>query len=87
MLMKTLPSREVQNNFGQVANMVIGGEEIVVTQYNRPTLMIVPYEIGKEAMRLYRAEQMVKFMKNMETNQEAEELTMEDINRLVHELR
>lgn len=85
--MKTLPSREVQNNFGQVANMVIGGEEIVVTQYNRPTLMIVPYEIGKEAMRLYRAEQMVRFMKNMETNQEAEELTMEDINRLVHELR
>lgn len=87
MLMKTLPSREVQNNFGQVANMVIGGEEIVVTQYNRPTLMIVPYEIGKEAMRLYRAEQMVKFMQGMETNKEAEELTMEDINRLVHELR
>jgi antitoxin (DNA-binding transcriptional repressor) of toxin-antitoxin stability system len=85
--MKTLPSREVQNNFGQVANMVIGGEEIVVTQYNRPTLMIVPYEIGKEAMRLYRAEQMVRFMKNMETNKEAEELTMEDINRLVHESR
>jgi antitoxin (DNA-binding transcriptional repressor) of toxin-antitoxin stability system len=67
--------------------MVIGGEEIVVTQYNRPTLMIVPYEIGKEAMRLYRAEQMVRFMKNMETNKEAEELTMEDINRLVHESR
>jgi antitoxin (DNA-binding transcriptional repressor) of toxin-antitoxin stability system len=87
MLMKTLPSREVQNNFGQVANMVIGGEEIVVTQYNRPTLMIIPYEIGKEAMRLYRAEQMVRFMKNMETNKEAEELTMEDINRLVHESR
>jgi antitoxin (DNA-binding transcriptional repressor) of toxin-antitoxin stability system len=85
--MKTLPSREVQNNFGQVANMVIGGEEVIVTQYNRPTLMIVSYEIGKEAMRLYRAEQMIRFMQSMETNKEAEELTMEDINRLVHELR
>lgn len=85
--MKTLPSREVQNNFGQVANMVIGGEEVIVTQYNRPTLMIVPYEIGKEAMRLYRAEQMTRFMQSMGINKEAEELTMEDINRLVHELR
>ena len=87
MQMKTLASREVQNNFGQVANLVIAGEEVVVTQYNRPTLMIVPYEVGKEAMRLYRAEQMVKFMQSMETSKEAEDLTMEDINRLVHELR
>ena len=85
--MKTLASREVQNNFGQVANMVIAGEEVVVTQYNRPTLMIVPYEIGKEAMRLYRAEQMERFMRGMDTNEAAEDLSMEDINRLVHELR
>jgi prevent-host-death family protein len=85
--MKTLASREVQNNFGQVANMVIAGEEVVVTQYNRPTLMIVPYEIGKEAMRLYRAEQMERFMRGMDTNKAAEDLSMEDINRLVHELR
>lgn len=85
--MKTLPSKEVQNNFGQVANMVLRGEEVVVTQYNRPTLMIVPYEIGKEAMRLYRAEQMIRFMKSMETSKEAEDLTIEEINRFVHELR
>jgi prevent-host-death family protein len=85
--MKTLASREVQNNFGQVANIVIAGEEVVVTQYNRPTLMIVPYEIGKEAMRLYRAEQMERLMRGMDTNKAAEDLSMEDINRLVHELR
>jgi len=87
MLMKTLPAREVQNKFGEVTNMVLRGEEIVVTQYKRPTLMILPYEIGKEAMRLYRAEQMIQFMKSMKTNEAAEELTMEEINRLVHELR
>ncbi len=87
MLMKTLPSRVVQNSFGEVSNMVLRGEEVVVTQYNKPTLMIVQYEIGKEAMKLYRAEQMIQFMKSMKTSQEAESLTMEDINRLVHELR
>ena len=87
MLVRTLPSREVQNKFGEVSNMVLRGEEVVVTQYNRPTLMILPYEVGKEAMRLYKAEQMIQFMKNMKTNAEAEALTMEDINALVHELR
>lgn len=85
--MKTLPAREVQNNFGQVTNTVLRGEEVVVTQYNKPTLMILPYEIGLEAMRLYKAEQMIRFMRSMKTNQTAEELTMEEINRLVHELR
>lgn len=85
--MKTLPAREVQNNFGQVTHTVLRGEEVVVTQYNKPTLMILPYEVGLEAMRLYRADRMIQFMKNMTTNDEAEKLTMEDINRLVHELR
>lgn len=87
MLVKTLPSREVQNKFGEVSNRVLSGEGIIVTQYNRPTLMILPYQVGKEAMRLYKAEQMVQFMKNMTTNADAEALTMEDINALVHELR
>lgn len=32
-------------------------------------------------------EQMIRVMKSMETNKEAEELTMEEINGLVHELR
>ncbi|MEZ5536276.1 MAG: hypothetical protein R3F02_11715 [Thiolinea sp.] len=85
--MKTLPSKEVQNRFGQVANMVLRGEDVVVTQYGQPTLMIVPYEVGTEAMRLYKAEQMKNFMQNMKTSDVAEDLSFEDINRMVHELR
>lgn len=85
--MKTLPSKEVQNRFGQVANMVLRGEDVVVTQYGEPTLMIVPYDVGTEAMRLYKAEQMKNFMQSMETNTAAEDLSFDDINRMVHELR
>lgn len=85
--MKTLPSKEVQNKFGQVANMVLRGEDVVVTQYGEPTLMIVPYDVGTEAMRLYRAEQMTRFMQNMETAKATEDLSFDDINRMVHELR
>ncbi len=85
--MKTLPSKEVQNRFGQVANMVLRGEDVVVTQYGEPTLMILPYDVGTEAMRLYKAEQMKQFMQGMKTSEAAEALSLEDINRMVHELR
>ncbi len=85
--MKTLPSKEVQNRFGQVANMVLRGEDVIVTQYGEPTLMIVPYDVGAEAMRLYKAEQMKNFMQSMETSEAAENLSFDDINRMVHELR
>ncbi len=85
--MKTLPSKEVQNRFGQVANMVLRGEDVVVTQYGEPTLMIVPYDVGAEAMRLYKAEQMKNFMQSMEASEAAENLSVDDINRMVHELR
>ena len=85
--MKTLPSKEVQNRFGQVANMVLRGEDVVVTQYGEPTLMIVPYDVGAEAMRLYKAEQMKNFMQSMETSEAAENLSADDINKMVHELR
>lgn len=85
--MKTLPSKEVQNRFGHVTNMVLRGEDVVVTQYGEPTLMIVPYDVGTEAMRLYKAEQMKNFMQSMETNKAAEDLSFDDINRMVHELR
>ena len=79
--------RQVQNRFGQVANMVLRGEDVVVTQYGEPTLMIVPYDVGTEAMRLYKAEQMKNFMQSMETSEAAESLSTQDINRMVHELR
>lgn len=82
-----LASREVQNSFGQVANMVLRGEDVVVTQYGRPTLAIVPYDVWKEAMRLYKVAQMKQYMDALKTNPEAEKLTLDDINKLVHELR
>ncbi len=85
--MKTLPIREVQHQFGQISHLVRSGEEVIVTQHKEPTLMILSYEVGKEAMRLYRAEQMIRFMQAMTTSPQADALTMEDINCLVHELR
>lgn len=43
--------------------------------------------IKQDITKIEAVEQMVQLMKNMKTNEEAEILTMEEINCLVHELR
>ena len=48
--MQTLPSVEVKNKFGKVARTVNQGEPVTVTQYGESTMMILPYQLAKEAM-------------------------------------
>ncbi len=86
--MKTLPSVEVQNKFGSIANIVKGGEPVAVTQYGTPTMMILPFELATEALREYNARRLANFMDAMPgANTDAPELTPEQISKLVHELR
>lgn len=86
--MKTLSSVEVQNKFGSIANIVKGGEPVAVTQYGTPTMMILPYALATEALREYNARRLAEFMDAMPpASQDAPELTLEELDRLVHELR
>ena len=86
--MKTLSSVEVQNKFGTIANIVKSGEPVAVTQYGTPTLMILPYSLAEQALRDYNARKLVELMDNMPpTHADAPNLTLEQFNELVHELR
>ena len=86
--MITMPSVGVQNKFGSVARTVGRGEPITVTQYGEPTMMILPYGMAQEALRLYASQKMIKLMEAMPpANAGAPDLSLEDINALVHELR
>lgn len=86
--MKTLSSVEVQNHFGSIANIVKSGEPVAVTQYGTPTLMILPYGLAAEALRDYNARKLAQFMDAMPSaNSDAPNLSIEQINQLVHELR
>jgi antitoxin (DNA-binding transcriptional repressor) of toxin-antitoxin stability system len=58
--MRTMPSVEVQNKFGAVANLVNSGEVVAVTQYGTPTIMILPYGLATEALRRYNARHLVQ---------------------------
>lgn len=86
--MQTITSVEVQNKFGSVANIVKSGEPVAVTQYGTPTMMILPFALASVALREYNAKRMVNFMQAMPAvNVGAPELSLADINALVHELR
>ena len=86
--MKTISSREVQNKFGSVANIVKGGEVVTVTQYGQATMMIPPFALGEEALRNVSARRCVNFLDALPpANTTVPDLTMEEINQLVHELR
>ena len=86
--MKTISSREVQNKFGSVANIVKGGEAVTVTQYGQPTMMILPFLVGEEALRNVSARRFVNFLDALpRANSTAPDLTMDEINQLVHDLR
>ena len=88
MTVLTMPSVTVQNRFGNVARTVGRGEFITVTQYGEPTMMILPYDIAQEALRVFNAQKMIKFMNEMPlANPEAPDLSLADINALVHEYR
>ena len=85
--MQTYTSRELQTRFGMVIDTA-KREPVTVTQYGRPAVMIVPYEIGQEAVRAHNAARFADFMAQMPpAKPDAPELTEADINRLVHELR
>ena len=86
--MKTIASTEVQTRFGSIANIVKTEEPVAVTQYGTPTLMILPYALATEALRDHNARKLVAFMDAMPSaHADAPELTPEQINNLVHELR
>jgi antitoxin (DNA-binding transcriptional repressor) of toxin-antitoxin stability system len=88
MTMKTRSSVEVRNRVGSIANIVKSGEPVAVTQYGTPTMMILPYSLATEALRDYNARKLVEFMDVMPSaNADAPNLTLEQLNKLVLELR
>ena len=85
--MQTFSSRELQTRFGAVLD-VAKREPVTGTQYGRPSVMIVPFEIGQEAVRLHSASRLADFLAAMPPAKAgAPQLSEADINRIIHELR
>ena len=85
--MKIYTAREVQTSFGTVFDEA-KREPITVTHYGRPSVMILPVELGQEAVRYHNANRFAALLEAMPpAHADAPNLTMDELNTLVHELR
>jgi prevent-host-death family protein len=87
--MQTLTSAKVQANFGQAIDIAKAGETLTITQYGRPTAMLFSFKEGSELIRLRDMARLNGYFTARQDSvpQDAPELSMDDINKLVHELR
>jgi antitoxin (DNA-binding transcriptional repressor) of toxin-antitoxin stability system len=84
--MKTLSSREVQKNFGSVADLVISGESIRVTKYGRPAFFIIPETNDtEEILRRLAGKRLSKMLGEATPPEAAKALTQENVNKLIDE--
>jgi antitoxin (DNA-binding transcriptional repressor) of toxin-antitoxin stability system len=86
MTMKTLSSREVQKNFGSVADLVSSGENIRVTKYGRPAFFIIPETSDtEEILRRMAGKRLSKMLRNSTPTAAASVLSQVDVNTLIDE--
>lgn len=87
MAMQTLTSREVQKNFGAISDKVVReGETMTITKYGRPSMYIMPVnEETADLIRKMNGRRLIQKMRSRTPNPEAEKLTQEDINKLIHD--
>ncbi len=87
--MQTLTSAKVQANFGAAADIAKSGQVVTITQYGRPALMLFSYKEGEELLRLRAAAELSQYFEGRAKTPPdgAPELSMDEINNLVHELR
>ena len=87
--MQTLTSAKVQASFGEVADIAKSGEPVAITQHGEPTLLLFSYQDGEELLRLKAATDFNNFFDDrLRAMPHGEpDLSMDDINELVHALR
>ena len=82
--MKTLSSREVQKNFGSVADLVTSGESVRVTKYGRPAFFIIPENADtQEILRRVAGMRLSKLLNTSQPTGAAKSLSQEDVNQLI----
>jgi antitoxin (DNA-binding transcriptional repressor) of toxin-antitoxin stability system len=87
--MPSLTVKQVQTNFDQAIDFVKTGKSLTITQDGQPMAMLLSFKEGSELLRLRHAAWLEGFLAARLKNrpQGVSELSMDDMNKLVAELR
>jgi antitoxin (DNA-binding transcriptional repressor) of toxin-antitoxin stability system len=81
---QTLTSRDVQKNFGPVADMVATGQGVRVTKYGRPAFLIIPEsEDSDEILRRVAGRRLTGMLKGGVATPAARALSPDDVRQLI----
>ena len=87
--MQAFTFEQVQTSFQQAIDFVETGKALTITQDGQPTAMLFSFKEGSELLRLRHAARLdgylAKRLKN--ASQSVSELSIDEINKLVAELR
>lgn len=89
MAMLTVSSQRLQTKFGEISDIVKSREPVIITQYNRPTMMLISYNDDlAEVIRQYHAKKFVAFLNEQAKNSpEPTDEELEELNRIIDEER
>lgn len=81
--MLTVSSQRLQTKFGEVADIVQSREPVLITQYGKPTMMLISYDDEiMEMMRQYHAQKAMSFLQ--ERAEKYTRTTDEELEELYH---
>ena len=82
--MQTLTSRDVQKNFGPVADMVAAGQSVRVTRYGRPAVLNIPEsDDSDEILRRVAGRRLTGLLKSGAATPAAKALSPDDVRQLI----
>lgn len=86
--MLTISSQHLQTKFGEVSDIVKSREPVVITQYNRPTLVLTRYEDAMTTMCLAAKMRFIERLnKNARYTTEPTDDELAELSRLIDEER
>ncbi|MDH2926068.1 type II toxin-antitoxin system Phd/YefM family antitoxin [Lonepinella koalarum] len=83
--MQVIISKEIQSRFGEIAEMVKGREPVTITQYGRPTMLLMRYDDGINVLKLQAKEKMLSLLQERNGQTQPSPLSEEEMYQFVNE--
>jgi prevent-host-death family protein len=82
--MQTLTSRDLQKNFGPVADLVAAGQGVRVTKHGRPAFLIIPEsDDSDEILRRVAGRRLTSLLKSGAASPAAKALSPDEVRQLI----
>ena len=83
--MQTVTSGKIQSNFGEVAEIAKFGDPVTITQYGRPTLILMRYQDGVTVLQELAKQKMVSWLEGRKNTAPISAITVseEELNSII----